>query len=181
MSAFLKLDVFRKLPKDLSEPTFCGALGKYKRQTQHVFVKMNVSFNTRLICSLSVRRLRSSFSASNYYWSAQLCEAFDVFPDLSPVIPWDWQVPHQHRHHNAQDALRYNRPRPLRPNEQPRLGLLRRVAQKPHRQRRQHLIHRVMEGKSLKQERDRWQNRERTRRGIGLPNQGLCWSCSRPR
>ena len=26
MSAFLKLDVFRKLPKDLSEPTFCGAV-----------------------------------------------------------------------------------------------------------------------------------------------------------
>ena len=26
MSAFLNLDVFRKLPKDLSEPTFCGAL-----------------------------------------------------------------------------------------------------------------------------------------------------------
>jgi len=26
MSALLKLDVFRKLPKDLSEPTFCGAV-----------------------------------------------------------------------------------------------------------------------------------------------------------
>ena len=29
MSTFLKLDVFRKLPKDLSEPTFCGAVGKF--------------------------------------------------------------------------------------------------------------------------------------------------------
>lgn len=26
MSAFLKLDVFRKLPKDLTEPTTCGAM-----------------------------------------------------------------------------------------------------------------------------------------------------------
>ena len=26
MSALLKLDVFRKLPKDLTEPTFCGAV-----------------------------------------------------------------------------------------------------------------------------------------------------------
>lgn len=26
MSALLKLDVFRKLPKDLTEPTFCGAI-----------------------------------------------------------------------------------------------------------------------------------------------------------
>lgn len=26
MSAFLKLDIFRKLPKDLTEPTFCGAV-----------------------------------------------------------------------------------------------------------------------------------------------------------
>lgn len=26
MSAILKLDVFRKLPKDLTEPTFCGAV-----------------------------------------------------------------------------------------------------------------------------------------------------------
>ena len=26
MSAFLKLDVFRKLPRDLTEPTFCGAI-----------------------------------------------------------------------------------------------------------------------------------------------------------
>jgi len=24
----LKLDIFRKLPKDLTEPTFCGAIGK---------------------------------------------------------------------------------------------------------------------------------------------------------
>ena len=24
---FLKLDFFRKIPKDLTEPTFCGALG----------------------------------------------------------------------------------------------------------------------------------------------------------
>lgn len=29
MSAFLKLDIFRKLPKDLTEPTFCGGVGKY--------------------------------------------------------------------------------------------------------------------------------------------------------
>lgn len=26
MSSFLKLDIFRKLPKDLTEPTFCGAV-----------------------------------------------------------------------------------------------------------------------------------------------------------
>ena len=26
MSAFLKIDIFRKLPKDLTEPTFCGAI-----------------------------------------------------------------------------------------------------------------------------------------------------------
>ena len=30
MSAFLKLDVFRKLPKDLTEPTTCGGIGKYE-------------------------------------------------------------------------------------------------------------------------------------------------------
>ena len=28
MSAFLKLDVFRSLPKDLTEPTFCGGVSK---------------------------------------------------------------------------------------------------------------------------------------------------------
>jgi len=28
MQSLLKLDIFRKLPKDLSEPTFCGALCK---------------------------------------------------------------------------------------------------------------------------------------------------------
>ena len=26
MSAFLKIDIFRKLPRDLTEPTFCGAI-----------------------------------------------------------------------------------------------------------------------------------------------------------
>lgn len=26
--SMLKLDVFRKMPKDLTEPTFCGAVGK---------------------------------------------------------------------------------------------------------------------------------------------------------
>ena len=26
MSSFLKIDIFRKLPKDLTEPTFCGAV-----------------------------------------------------------------------------------------------------------------------------------------------------------
>lgn len=26
--SLLKLDVFRKMPKDLTEPTFCGAVGK---------------------------------------------------------------------------------------------------------------------------------------------------------
>jgi hypothetical protein len=29
-NAFLKLDIFKKLPTDLTEPTFCGALGKDK-------------------------------------------------------------------------------------------------------------------------------------------------------
>ena len=29
MSAFLKLDVFRSLPKDLTEPTFCGGVSKF--------------------------------------------------------------------------------------------------------------------------------------------------------
>jgi hypothetical protein len=28
MKSILKIDVFRKLPKDLTEPTFCGAIGK---------------------------------------------------------------------------------------------------------------------------------------------------------
>jgi hypothetical protein len=27
-SVFLKLDLFKKLPNDLTEPTFCGAIGK---------------------------------------------------------------------------------------------------------------------------------------------------------
>ena len=28
--SFLKqFDIFRKMPRDLTEPTFCGALGKY--------------------------------------------------------------------------------------------------------------------------------------------------------
>jgi hypothetical protein len=26
---FAKLDFFRKMPKDLTEPTFCGAIGKH--------------------------------------------------------------------------------------------------------------------------------------------------------
>jgi hypothetical protein len=25
---FLKIDIFKKIPKDLTEPTFCGAVGK---------------------------------------------------------------------------------------------------------------------------------------------------------
>ena len=33
--AFLKLDLFKKLPNDLTEPTFCGALGKPKFQLTH--------------------------------------------------------------------------------------------------------------------------------------------------
>lgn len=28
--SFMRFDVFRKMPKDLTEPTFCGAIGKYK-------------------------------------------------------------------------------------------------------------------------------------------------------
>lgn len=27
MKSFAKLDIFKKLPKDLTEPTFCGAIG----------------------------------------------------------------------------------------------------------------------------------------------------------
>ena len=42
MSAFLKLDIFRKLPKDLTEPTFCGGVGRY-RKTLATF--------TYLVCS----------------------------------------------------------------------------------------------------------------------------------
>jgi hypothetical protein len=30
MNSFKWLDIFRKLPKDLTEPTFCGALGNLK-------------------------------------------------------------------------------------------------------------------------------------------------------
>ena len=30
MNSFKWIDLFRKLPKDLTEPTFCGALGKLK-------------------------------------------------------------------------------------------------------------------------------------------------------
>ena len=29
MKSFAKLDIFKKLPKDLTEPTFCGAMGIY--------------------------------------------------------------------------------------------------------------------------------------------------------
>jgi hypothetical protein len=29
--SFIKFDIFRKMPKDLTEPTFCGALGKNKQ------------------------------------------------------------------------------------------------------------------------------------------------------
>lgn len=29
MKTFAKMDIFRKMPKDLTEPTFCGAFGKY--------------------------------------------------------------------------------------------------------------------------------------------------------
>ena len=28
MNSFKWIDIFRQLPKDLTEPTFCGALGK---------------------------------------------------------------------------------------------------------------------------------------------------------
>lgn len=28
--SFMQLDIFRKMPKDLTEPTFCGAIGKIK-------------------------------------------------------------------------------------------------------------------------------------------------------
>jgi hypothetical protein len=27
--SFIRFDVFRKMPKDLTEPTFCGAIGNY--------------------------------------------------------------------------------------------------------------------------------------------------------
>lgn len=36
-NSFVKLDVFRKMPKDLTEPTFCGALGTLFSIDNHSF------------------------------------------------------------------------------------------------------------------------------------------------
>lgn len=40
--ALLRLDIFRKLPKDLTEPTFCGALGKY---IEVIIPELSISLN----------------------------------------------------------------------------------------------------------------------------------------
>ena len=51
MSTFLKLDIFRKLPKDLSEPTFCGAIGKCNKLTHSYPTVYSVSL---MFCCLDL-------------------------------------------------------------------------------------------------------------------------------
>jgi len=37
---FVRLDIFRKLPKDLTEPTFCGALGMPAIKNTYSFLRL---------------------------------------------------------------------------------------------------------------------------------------------
>ena len=55
MSAFLKLDVFRSLPKDLTEPTFCGGISKFILDfNQGLTTSFYYSFTVSMICSITL-------------------------------------------------------------------------------------------------------------------------------
>lgn len=64
MDAFLKLDIFRKLPRDLTEPTFCGGLGKYFiKEFDNIFVLIVSTLCTVVLIVLGVHEVRTYISA----------------------------------------------------------------------------------------------------------------------
>ena len=46
--SFVRLDIFRKLPKDLTEPTFCGAFGKVSLDNATSEFRMHYSLDHAL-------------------------------------------------------------------------------------------------------------------------------------
>ena len=53
------MDIFRKLPKDLTEPTFCGALGKYKTSIIINIVSFACTVVLIMLCMAEVGRYMS--------------------------------------------------------------------------------------------------------------------------
>ena len=54
--SFVRLDIFRKLPKDLTEPTFCGALGNFISYFKFVLVSFACTIVLSLLCISEIGR-----------------------------------------------------------------------------------------------------------------------------
>ena len=89
-STFLKLDLFKKLPSDLTEPTFCGALGK-----PLIFATSLVSIAcTVLLVLLSMSEFRAYFepatSSNMLIQTSHASDNFHINIDIEmPRMPCD--------------------------------------------------------------------------------------------
>ena len=64
MSTFLKLDVFRKLPRDLTEPTTCGGIGKYQQNSNVELVSLVSIICVFALVFLSISEVRTYLTPS---------------------------------------------------------------------------------------------------------------------
>ena len=96
MDAYLKLDIFRKLPRDLTEPTFCGALGK-----------SSPSPTTLIFHSLHDLHYHPLFP--HHQRAKNIPECTNLNKRLHPNLPQTRHDQNQHRHRDAIHALRRNR------------------------------------------------------------------------
>ena len=92
MSAFLKLDVFRKLPKDLTEPTTCGAMGKSKVLHNNTLANCD-NFSLNSVCN------RLGIPHCNR--DQNLHAATDLEHDRGLVITLQRHFQDQHRYRDA--------------------------------------------------------------------------------
>lgn len=81
MSALLKLDVFRSLPKDLSEPTFCGAVGKFIYIHQGYFLTKNSSI------LYSLHHMLNRSGTTYYHGGEKLCVTTNFKRDRNLGLP----------------------------------------------------------------------------------------------
>ena len=91
MQSLLKLDIFRKLPKDLSEPTFCGALCKLTFFCETLSVSIVC---TIVMVVLGTSEIRNYFqhqtSSSLFISTSHSSDTFHANLDITfPYIPCD--------------------------------------------------------------------------------------------